>query len=30
MIRDAIKQVLRADIAQRALAWLDRRIATKH
>jgi hypothetical protein len=30
MIRSAIEQVMRKDIAERALAWLDKRWSTKH
>ena len=30
MIRMAVDQVLRPDIAERALEWLDQRLATKH
>jgi hypothetical protein len=30
MIREAIRQSFREDIAERALAWLDKRLATKH
>jgi hypothetical protein len=30
MIREVILQNFRADVAERALAWLDRKIATKH
>ena len=30
MIRDVIQQTMRKDIAERALAWLDERLATKH
>jgi hypothetical protein len=30
MIRDVILQTFRPDIAERAIAWLDKRLATKH
>ena len=30
MIREVVKQMMRPDIAERALAWLDRQLATKH
>jgi PHP family Zn ribbon phosphoesterase len=30
MIRMAIEQGLRPDIAKRALEWLDRKLGTKH
>jgi hypothetical protein len=30
MIREVIKQMMRPDIAERALAWLDQNLATKH
>jgi hypothetical protein len=30
MVRDAITTYFRPDIAERALAWLDERLATKH
>jgi hypothetical protein len=30
MIREVLQQTMRADIAERALAWLDKHLATKH
>jgi hypothetical protein len=30
MIREVILQTFRPDIAERAIAWLDRKAATKH
>ena len=30
MIREVINQTMRADIAKAAIAWLDRKISTKH
>jgi hypothetical protein len=30
MIRMAVDQVLRPDIAKRALEWLDQKLGTKH
>jgi hypothetical protein len=30
MIREVIRQGMRPDIAERALAWLDARLATKN
>lgn len=30
IIREVIQQTMRLDIAERALTWLDKRLATKH
>ena len=30
MIREVILQTMRREIAERALAWLDKQLATKH
>jgi len=30
MVREVITQTMRPDIAERALAWLEKRLATKH